>query len=310
MQYTPNSLHLPALPLSAWESSKMSLHLILQIIGKIKLRYMPRKNHWWNITEHLSATGFSTQAINYGQEIFELRLNVKDSRIEIVSSWADEIWIDIKDGISVAEIYQRICQHLQELGIAVDVIPYPFDLPVEEHFGQIHQYHHWDQEYIQRFWKIMLWVDGVMKEFSGHFYGKSCPVHIYWHHLDLTVTRFSGRKAPAMDAAASTLEKDAYSHEVISFGFWAGGDNTPAPAFYSYTFPSPEGLENEPLSPDAAKWIDANGSPMALLMYDDIRTLEDPRKALLSFLESAYQAGARRANWEMEALSVPPLDAL
>ncbi|MDF9798196.1 hypothetical protein OKW21_003459 [Catalinimonas alkaloidigena] len=307
MQSSATQLSLPALPLADWKDSKMTLHLILQIIGKVKLQFMPRKNHWWYITEHISAKGFSTRSIPFGQEVFEINLNIKDSRVEIISSWADDIQISLKDGNSVAEFYQLFCMHLREIGVEVDIIPQPFDLPIQESFGKIKQYHHWDLDSITKFWKIMLWVDGVFKEFSGRYYGKTCPVHLYWHHMDLTVTRFSGRKAPPMDAGASVVEKDAYSHEVISFGFWAGDDNTPAPAFYSYTYPSPEGLGLEKLSPATAQWIDANGSPMALLMYDEIRELENPEEALLSFLESAYQAGAKLAHWNVEELSVPGL---
>ena len=79
----------------------------------------------------------------------------------------------------------------------------------------------------------MIWIDGVFKEFSGRFYGKTCPVQLYWHSMDLTVTRFSGRKAPPMPKEARLSDKDAYSHEVISFGFWPGDANVTEPAFYS-----------------------------------------------------------------------------
>jgi hypothetical protein len=113
-----------------------------------------------------------------------------------------------------------------------------------------------------------------------------------------------------MDPKASILEKDAYSHEVISFGFWAGDDNLPEPAYYAYAAPSPDGLDQKSLHPGNAFWNDANGSPMAILKYKDLLTYNDPRKTLLEFLESAYQAGAKLANWDIDALSVPPLSDL
>lgn len=310
MSNTAQTPNLPPLPLGEWEKSKMTLHLILQIIGKLKLQLMPRKNHWWYITEFVGPDGFTTHSIPFGQEMFEIKLNVKSGRVEIISSWHDTLQISLKDGLSVAAFYKLFCEKLDSIGIKVDILAKAFDLPLDQPFDQIEEYHHWNDEYIQRFWKIMLWVDGVFKEFSGRFYGKTCPVHLYWHHLDLAVTRFSGRKAPSMEGASSAAEKDAYSHEVISFGFWAGDDNTPAPAFYSYTYPSPEGLEEEPLVPASAQWIDANGSPMALLMYDDLRKIDHPRTALLDFLESAYQAGAKRAGWDIEGERVPPLHKL
>ncbi len=141
-------------------------------------------------------------------------------------------------------------------------------------------------------------VNSVFEEFRGKFVGKSTPVQLYWHHADVAVTRFSGKKAPAMEGR-TRADKEAYSHEVISFGFWAGDDNVRAPAFYSYTYPEPEGLAEEPLSPEQAMWNTDKGA-MAVLMYDDLRKHDNPGEALLSFLESAYLAGAKRANWNLE----------
>ncbi|HET8737654.1 MAG TPA: DUF5996 family protein, partial [Pricia sp.] len=128
------------------------------------------------------------------------------------------------------------------------------------------------------------------------------------HSMDLAVTRFSGNEAPAMNADARISDKDAYTHECISFGFWAGDENIPEPAFYSYTYPSPEGLNKEPLRPSAAEWIDSNGSPMALLTYSNLLKTDDPRSTLLDFLESSYGAGAKKANWDTEKLQVPKLE--
>ena len=152
-----------------------------------------------------------------------------------------------------------------------------------------------------------MWVDGVFKEFGGRFYGKTSPVHLYWHHMDLVLTRFSGARGPALAPDIRLSDKDAYSHEVVSSGFWAGDDTVRGAAFYTYAYPSPDGIDAEPLQPPAAAWVDSNGSPMALLMYDDLRQTADPRQALLDFLESTYQAGARLAGWDVEAFTTPPL---
>jgi hypothetical protein len=131
-------------------------------------------------------------------------------------------------------------------------------------------------------------------------------VHLFWHSFDLALTRFSGKAAPVREGA-NVVEREAYSHEVISFGFWFGDDNVPAPAFYSYTAPEPAGLADEPLAPSTAKWQEANGSHLGLLMYDDVRTLADPREAILGFFESAYQAGAKRAGWNPSDFELRPL---
>lgn len=111
-----------------------------------------------------------------------------------------------------------------------------------------------------------------------------------------------------MDEGARILEKESYSHEQISFGFWAGDDNMQEPMYYAYTYPSPEGLGQEDLHPAQAKWVDSNGSPMALLRYQDVLFSSSPRQQVLAFLESAYQAGAIRAGWNIEELTAPPLE--
>jgi hypothetical protein len=144
----------------------------------------------------------------------------------------------------------------------------------------------------------------VLEEFSGWYCGKQSPVHLFWHGFDLAVTRFSGRRAPAREGA-DPVTAEAYSHEVISFGFWAGDDTAPFPAFYSYTAPEPPGLADQPLRPAAAAWRQVYGGPLALLGYDQLRDGHDPRSTLLGFLQSAYDAGVRTAGWDREELTSP-----
>jgi hypothetical protein len=129
-------------------------------------------------------------------------------------------------------------------------------------------------------------------------------VQLFWHSLDLAVTRFSGRRAPPIEGA-DPVTAEAYSQEVISFGFWAGDDRIPAPAFYSYTAPEPPGLTERPLVPAGAAWQSGPTGSLALLAYEEARTLPDPRAALMEFLESAYAAGAAAAGWDVEALAHP-----
>jgi hypothetical protein len=179
----------------------------------------------------------------------------------------------------------------------------PYDHASTPPFADDREHAAYDAKYIERFRRILVWVNNVFQTFRGGFLGKDTPVHLFWHSFDLAYTRFSGRPAPPMDGAGP-VDREAYSHEVISFGFWAGDDNMPAPAFYSYTHPEPDGLADAPLQPDAAFWNTDGGSAMALCMYDDLRTSDDPRQVLLDFLESAYRAGATRAGWDIEAFTL------
>ncbi len=304
-----NQSELPALPLDEWEQSKITLNFFLQIAGKIRLGLMPRKNHWWYLTFYVSPRGLTTHAIplDDGFHTFEITFNFIEHLVELNTSSGVSHSFPLQDGLSVASFYTQMFDLLKKVDVTLEIIDKPVDMPTDASFGDIHDYKSYQPEYVERFWRALTWVDHVFKEFGGRFYGKTCPVHLYWHHMDLAVTRFSGKLGPAMPPETRLIEKDAYSHEVISFGFWAGDDNVRGAAFYCYTYPSPEGLDTEPLQPQAASWVDSNGSPMALLMYDDLRRAEDPKATLLDFLESAYQAGAKRADWDVAGFTVPGL---
>ncbi len=305
-----NSVKLPNLSYKGNEQKKMTLHLFLQIMGKIRLKSTPRKNHWWYVTEYVSTKGITTGPIpfNQGMDTFEITINVHQHQLEVSTSKGELASFSLLNGLSVADFYTKLSEILNRFSILVSILDKPYDVNIEQPFGEITAYHHYNEAYTKDFWRILLWVDGIFKEFSGRFYGKTCPVHLYWHSMDLAVTRFSGNRAPAMSKDARISDKDAYSHECISFGFWGGDENMTEPAFYSYTYPSPDGLNQEPLKPSTAGWVDSNGSPMAILTYNNLLKEADPQSALLDFLESAYAAGAKKANWDIDTLTVPELD--
>ena len=302
-------LTLPELPYDSWTNTRITIHLILQIIGKTRLGLTARKNHWWFITMYVSPKGFSTFTIpvDGGIASLEIELDVLKRAVVITHSEKGEVQIELQDGLSVAAFYKSFMSELTALGLSPKFVRRPYDMGIDKPFDQLEEYDSFDWEDIHKFWQLMQWNNSIFQEFSGRFYGKTCPVQIYWHHMDLAVTRFSGKKLPPMDKSARISDRDAYSHEQISFGFWVGDDNVPQPAYYAYTYPSPEGIDQQPLSPREAAWVDANSSPMAFLPYENVKTSPDPRQAVLDFLESAYQAGANLAGWKVDELTTPPL---
>jgi len=288
----------PPLPIEEWEDTKNTLHLFFQIVGKIRLTLFPKMNHWWHVTLYLSPTGMTTRPIPYKTMIFEIEFDFIAHVLRIQTSNREEKSFSLQ-GLSVSDFYKKLIDDLKDLGIEVDIKDSPYDVPFSKvPFASDEDHASYDKEYVNRYWRILVQVNSIFEEFRAKFIGKSTPVHLYWHHADLAVTRFSGNKAPAMEGGTNA-DKEAYSHEVISFGFWAGDENVRAPAFYSYTYPEPKGLVEEPLAPEKAMWNTDNGA-MAVLMYDDLRNYESPRQALLDYLESAYLAGAKRANWDLD----------
>jgi hypothetical protein len=303
---------LPRLQYKGSEQQKLTLHLFFQIMGKIRMSCSPRKNHWWHITLYVDTKGFTTGPVPYNKdfETFTLLLNVQNQRLEVATSGGEEASFDLSEEISVADFYLQLKAILRRFRIETEIIPKPFDLNIDQNFEQIEGVNSYDLEYVQGYWKTMLWASNVFKTFSGRFYGKTCPVHLYWHSMDLAVTRFSGKRAPKMPSEARLSDKDAYSHECISFGFWPGDPSIPEPAFYSYTYPAPEGIEKTRLKPEKAKWVENNGNWLAILPYTELLREQEPADVLLSFLESAYKSGAELIGWDVEDFDVPPLKDL
>ncbi len=288
----------PPLPLDEWEDSKETLHRYAQVVGKVRLETFPFRNHWWHVTLYVGARGLTTGPVPYGQLTFEITLDLLDNRL-VVSTSEGEGFAFALDELPVAEFYDRLFDGLRSLGIDVSINAAPFELDDEQTLAQNTFHRVCDREYVRRYWGILVQVDQIFEQFAGRFNGKTSPVQLYWHSFDLAVTRFSGRRAPEREGA-DRVTREAYSHEVVSFGFWPGDRDVRAPAFYSYTAPEPEGLTQQPLRPEAAFWAPEGGT--ALLMYDDLRNADAPKEALLEFLESAYLAGAKTAGWDVEDL--------
>jgi uncharacterized protein DUF5996 len=298
---TPGAL--PDLALEPWEPTRDTLHLWLQVAGKVKLRAAPPRNHWWHVTFSVDTRGLTSRPLHKGGTAFQIDFDFLDHDVVVHAADGREERIALRDGLSVAEFDERLHGALRALGVDVALREEPFGTPVSDiPFPEDRTHAAYDPDAAQRFWRVLLWASLVFEEFAGWSCAKTSPVQVFWHSFDLAVTRFSGARAPAMPGA-DAVTREAYSHEVVSFGFWPGDPQLRFPAFYSYTAPEPDGLRERPLVPAAASWSELPNGSMALLPYDAVRTAPEPRATLLAFLESAYRAGAGAAGWDREALS-------
>jgi hypothetical protein len=293
---------LPLLPLDVWKDTKETLHRYCQIVGKVRMGLSPFKNHWWHATLYVTTRGLSTGPIPYGNITFDISFDLLENRLSVTTS--DEgVFSFALDDLPVARFYRRLFEGLRWLSIDTAINTKPFDLGDEQTLDNNTFHCVCDGEYVWRYHRILSWVAQVFNEFAGRFDGKTSPVQLYWHSFDLAITRFSGKQV-SLPEETDSVTLEAYSHEVISFGFWPGDASVREPAFYSYAAPEPEGLTDHPLSPEAASWLPEGGT--ALLSYEEVRTSASPKETLLEFMESAYQAGAKSAGWDIEAFRTHP----
>lgn len=283
----------PELPLDAWQKTYATLHMWTQIVGKVRLALSPKINHWWEVPLYVTSLGLTTSPIPYDRGIFEIEFDFIHHQLVIRTSQDAERTIALAPK-SVADFYKEFMQCLESLDIHVKIWKMPCEVPNPLAFDRDMEHASYGPEYVNRFWRILVNVDEIFKEFRSGFIGKSSPVHFFWGSFDLAVTRFSGRRAPVREGADS-VTREAYSHEVISAGFWPGGGDIKGAAFYVYAAPEPAGFAEAQVGP--AKAFYHPQMHEFLLMYDDVRLSSSPKATLLEFLQSTYDAGASLGNW-------------
>ena len=299
MKAHPSTLELwPALAWEDWKDTATTLHMWMQIVGKTRLALTPRENHWWNVPLYVTPHGLSTWSIPYHDDVFDVEFNFIDHHLQVRVSSGESKSIALRPQ-SVAAFYQEYLELLRSLDIDAAINPNPVEVADPIPFAEDRQHASYDRDSVHRFWRILQRSDTLFKRFRAGFLGKSSPVHFFWGSFDLAVTRFSGRPAPPRPAA-DAITREAYSHEVISAGFWPGNGGFGAAAFYCYAAPEPAGLDREPVSPAPAFY-----SPEVkefILKYNDVRQSKSPDDAVLEFLQTSYEAAANLAGWDRAAL--------
>lgn len=290
---------LPPLPYADWSDTKDTLHLFLQIIGKIRLKAHPKLNHWWHVTLYPHVRGLTTGRIPYEDSGFEILYDMFDHEVIVSRNDGRQSSFSVP-GLNVSQFYETLFSHLSDLGISVAIVAVPYDNKSKTPFREDHAPRAYDAAAVSAFWKALCAISSVFEDYRSRFVGKQTPVQLYWHSFDLVVTRFSGRAHPLEGGTQS--DREAYSHEVISVGFWPGDDSFPEPAFYGYAYPEPEAMNEAPLQPASAFWAEKNGGALAILKYEDARTAANPAEAISAFLESLYEGAAEKANWPAENL--------
>jgi hypothetical protein len=249
----------------------------------------------------------TTSPIPYRDGTFEIAFDFNDSVLRMAASNGAGRQIALAPR-TVAEFHALVLSALGELGIPVRITDMPCEIPGAIAFSQDRMHGAYDADYARRFWRVLLQVDRVFKQFRTGFVGKASPVHFFWGSFDIAVTRFSGRRAPPHPGGAPGLSnavmREAYSHEVSSAGFWPGGGGIDHASFYSYAYPEPGGFRTSAVRPAAAAFDTALGE--FLLPYDAVRTASDPDAALLAFLQSTYEAAAVAGKWDRAALESEP----
>ncbi len=296
----------PAIPVSGWQSTRDTLQLYTQVVGKIRLANEPLLNHWWSSTLFLSARGLTTSLMPHPSgPAFQIDFDFVAHRLEVTTIDGDQRSLPLEPR-SVADFYAEVMRMLDELGVTTPIWPVPVEIPDAIPFAEDQVHHSYDPDAVQRFWKALIAIESVFKRFRTGFVGKASPVHYFWGAIDLAYTRFSGRTAPPHPGGAPNCGPEvmweAYSHELSSWGYWPGGPGDEG-VLYAYAYPEPPGYSHRSIGPSGARWDDELSE--FVLPYELVRTAADPEATLLEFLQSTYEAAADTAGWDRAALDRP-----
>ncbi|HET7620276.1 MAG TPA: DUF5996 family protein [Gemmatimonadaceae bacterium] len=299
----------PPLPLDEWRDSYATLHLYSQIVGKTRLALAPIENHWWEVVLYVTSRGLTTSPMPLDRRAVQVDFDFVDHQLLARTS----------DGASasfalvprtVADFYDEYMKLLDGLGVAVKIWPVPVELPEVIPFAKDREHRSYDPDAVNRFWRVLVQSERVMRAFRAKFMGKASPVQFFWGSFDLAATRFSGRSAPPHPGGAPNVGdwvmREAYSRELSSAGFWPGSGPVEEPAYYSYAYPEPAGFADALVTPEAAYY---DGTMREFILpYEAVRLAASPDETLMEFLQSTYDAAANLGKWDRAALERSPAE--
>lgn len=293
----------PALPLEEWSDTYATLHMMTQVVGKIRLACAPMLNHWWQVPLYVTARGLSTWAMPHGARTFQIDFDFLEHSLRIEVSDGKQHSFDLRTR-AVAHFYSEVMEALRTLGVPVEIWPRPVEIEDPIRFDQDFQHTVYEPEHAHRCWQVLVQADRVLAEFRSGFVGKCSPVQFFWGSFDLAVTRFSGRRAPehpgGIPNLADWVTREAYSRECSSCGFWPGSGAVQEPAFYAYTYPEPTGYREHPVRPEEAFYSEELREH--ILRYEAVRRASDRNRMLHDFFQSTYAAGAELGGWDRDEL--------
>lgn len=288
----------PELSYESFKPTAHLLHMFLQAVGKLKL-LTPFEPHWANVPLWLTSNGLTTGPIPYHGGTFSVDVDLIAHRVHCITSWGDSKEFELGPS-SVALLVKKLLDTLHSVGVEVKINPKPQEIPNPVPFDQDTDKRPYDAQQVNAWWRIMVSSHQVIKRYRARFLGITPPIGFMWGTFDLRDARYKNTPAP-LKSDADFIFRNAMDVAQVEVGWWSGNPAYPHPAYFSFTYPKPDGIENAKVKPASVHWEAALG--LFVLDYDQVRQSKNPAQELLEFFESTYQAGAKLAGWDQSLVS-------
>lgn len=293
----------PALEHARWAPTKQTLHLIAQMLGKVRLALAPHQPNFVFAALYMTPRGFTTSPIPVGLRLIELQLDVLDARIVVLSSDGRRRDISFAEPASIAATYQALLAALKALDVDVVVSPIPQEIRDHTPLDRDDRPLIWVPHDARTWLTVMSASQGVFDRWRSHFFGRT-GVQLWWGALDLSLLLFSGKhvEPPTNRGYLFKYDLDA---EMMSAGLYPGDDSTEA-FFYGYIYPEPAGCDNLAIA-GGVRWSEQFRE--WILPYDVMRRAARPDEILRALLDGVYNVCGAAAHWDRaeHTYVAPPL---
>lgn len=220
-----------------------TLHLLSQIIGKVKLEYAVQEPQWAHIILPITPRGFTTGLLKYGNSHFEIEVDLVRSLILIKTEEKDHE-LKLENGKSIRDYYEEVIKTAHEAGLPLSIQTNPQEMEWRVPFEEDDTHHHYNDDVAQKILKWFQFAWDVEQQFIGPVRQRKVYPGLFWGTFDLSCILVYNELESFPDDT-KIIERGAFDEHMIEFGFWLGDDQFEHPTFFTLPYPFVEGVELE-----------------------------------------------------------------
>jgi hypothetical protein len=286
-----------------WPATQDYLHLVVQMLGKLRLALAPALPEWFHTSLALGPRGLTTGILPSPTGSLEARLDLLDAVIRVDASDRRTGTIKLDPARPIAEIWRDYMSVFRELGIVADLWDKPQERTDVTPFSEDDTARDYDPALAAAWFALLTEVHGTFNSWRSPFFGRS-GVQFWWGGFDLTVVLFSGRPSTPRAGADYVMRYDLDA-EQLTIGFWPGDDAREA-MFFAYLVPEPAACAVYPLPVPSAAWAPAMGE--WVLPYAAVRESDNRNALLRGFMDTIFRAAGELGGWDLARFTyaLPP----
>ena len=114
----------PELPYASWTDTLDTLHMVLQILGKVRVALSPKEPEWAHITLYVSTRGLTTGPVPSAAGLLEVEADFVDHQVVITTSAGDATTVALRPR-PIAEFWTEFRAALRSVGVDTELSTMP-----------------------------------------------------------------------------------------------------------------------------------------------------------------------------------------